>query len=183
MQKYNVQKIRNEISKINYKIDVAAKVIGESNDLLWQCPKKMDEAKLTEAQQKVEIGVRKEAAAEIKSWEHVKEKEAELKHNFSFNNFFHFWNNLPNPINLVWMKSHWEMEHHIYFYWRKEKWIWKKLKMTFIICFLQKKLQSVSPNIESLHSFLIENLKSFFWEKCIKMFTISCFLTFFSQSY
>lgn len=42
MQKYNVQKIRNEISKINYKIDVAAKVIGESNDLLWQCPKKMD---------------------------------------------------------------------------------------------------------------------------------------------
>lgn len=123
MQKYNVQKIRNEISKINYKIDVAAKVIGESNDLLWQCPKKMDEAKLTEAQQKVEIGVKKEAAAEIKSWEHVKEKEAELKHNFSFNNFFHFWNNLPNPINLVWMKSHWEMEHHIYFYWRKEKWI------------------------------------------------------------
>ena len=34
MQKYNVQKIRNEIWKINYKIDVAAKVIGESNDLL-----------------------------------------------------------------------------------------------------------------------------------------------------
>lgn len=67
MQKYNVQKIRNEITKINYKIDVAAKVIEESNDLLWQCPKKMDEVNFTEAQLKVEIGVRKEEAAEIKS--------------------------------------------------------------------------------------------------------------------
>ena len=34
MQKYKVQKINNEITKINYRIDAAHKLIAESNDLL-----------------------------------------------------------------------------------------------------------------------------------------------------
>lgn len=44
----------------------------------------MDKAKLIEAQQRVEIGVKKGKATEIKSQDCTEEKEPELKnHNFS----------------------------------------------------------------------------------------------------
>ena len=69
----------------------------------------MDKAKLTEAQQRVEIGVKKGEETEIKSQDCTEEKEPELKHNFLFTNFLYFWNIFLNSINLIWMECHWEV--------------------------------------------------------------------------